>query len=185
MNDIDIISLYHSRQEQSIQETAKKYGSYCYRISFNILSQKEDAEECVNDTWLSAWNSMPPAIPNSLRHFLGCITRNLSISRYRSNHAKKRYNGMELILSELEDCIPSANQIDEIIEGNVLSSIISDWLLTLSAIDRVLFVRRYWYGDSIDSLAKESGFTPRNLTQKMLRLRRRLKKYLEQEGVTL
>ena len=186
MKDMEIISLFHKRMEQAIYETEKKYGVYCHRIASNILSIKEDAEECVNDTYLSAWNSMPPAIPKSLKTFLGCITRNLSISRYRANHAKKRYAGMELLLSELEDCIPtSKNNIDEMIDLHVLSEIISDWLDTLSSLDRALFVRRYWYGDTIATLAAESGYSSPKLTQKMLRLRRKLKKYLEQEGVNL
>lgn len=185
MDDKQIIELYFNREESAIMETAHKYGAFCHRIAMNILSIREDAEECVNDTYLAAWKKMPPEMPNSLCAFLGRITRNLSISRYRSNHAKKRYSGMEVLLSELNDCIPSMEQTEQIIERNRLSSLISDWLDTLPKDDCTLFVRRYWYGEPVKLLAKQYGCTPNRMTQRLLRLRNSLKTILEKEGAAL
>lgn len=107
MEDREIVALYHARDEGAISETAAKYGAFCLRIALNLLGIREDADECVNDTWLAAWRRMPPELPASLRAFLGRITRNLSISRYRQTRARKRYAGMEALLSELDDCVPS------------------------------------------------------------------------------
>lgn len=185
MDDERIIGLYFQRNEMAIAETERKYGAFCHHIALNILSIREDAQECVNDTYHAAWTQMPPVFPHSLKAFLGRITRNLSISRYRANHAKKRYHGMEVLLSELEDCIPSNEPVELVIEHMELSRIISDWLDSLPSEDSLLFVRRYWYGDSIRHLAARSGCTPAQMSQRMLRLRKNLKNVLESEGVAI
>lgn len=185
MEDKQIIALYFQRNETAITETAKKYGTFCHKIAMNILSVHEDAEECVNDTYHSVWNQIPPVNPCSFRAFLGRITRNLSISRFRSMHAKKRYHGIELMLSELEECIPSSSNVELVIETQELSMYLSDWLHAQTDDDAMLFVRRYWYGDSVQNLAEKSGTTPAKMAQTMLRLRKSLKSYLEQKGVTL
>lgn len=185
MEDTQIIALYFQRNESAITETATKYGAFCHKIAMNILSIHEDAEECVNDTYHSVWNRIPPANPCSFRAFLGRITRNLSISRFRAMRAKKRYHGMELMLLELEECIPASNTVEMTIEMQELSMYISDWLYTQSEKDAMLFVRRYWYGDSVQDLAKNTDTTAAKMAQTMLRLRKSLKTYLEQKGVTL
>ena len=185
MEDRQIIELYFQRNETAITETANKYGAFCHKIAMNILSIREDAEECVNDTYHSVWNQIPPTNPNSFRAFLGRITRNLSISRFRTLRAQKRYAGMELMLSELEECIPATNTIERTIESNELTGYINEWLTALPEHDAMLFLRRYWYGDSVKDLAKKTNTTAAKMAQTMLRLRKSLKAYLEQKGVTL
>lgn len=185
MDDYKIIELYYAREEQAITETDTKYGPFCRTIALNILSVREDAEECVNDTWHAAWTRMPPDLPKSLKAFLGRITRNLSISRFRMNRAKKRYDGMEVLLSELDDCVPDVRGVEETVDEHRLSALISDWLDSLNVEDCTLFVRRYWYGDSVKSMADKWNCTPNKMAQRMLRLRRELKTFLEKEGVAL
>lgn len=185
MDDEQIIKLYYSREEQAITETEQKYGTFCKQMALKFLHILQDAEECVNDTYYVAWNRMPPELPRSLRTFLGGIIRNLSISRYRASRAKKRYAGIEIMLSELEDCIPACGSVEEVVDEHQLSALISDWLDSLPDIDAALFVRRYWYGDHISELAAACGCQPRQMTQRMLRLRRRLKLFLEGQGVMI
>ena len=118
MEDDKIIALYWARKEEAISETDRKYGSYCRSISFRILNDKEDSEECVNDTWLHTWNAIPPGKPEFLAGFLGKIVRNLSISKYRAGHAQKRGSGeTQALLDELEECIPSGKSVEDEIEG--------------------------------------------------------------------
>lgn len=183
MEDKQIIALYHQRKEQAIAETDAKYGALCRRIALNVLGIREDAEECVNDTYHSAWRRMPPDWPKSLQAFLGRMTRNIAISRFRADHAKKRYGAMEIMLSELEDCIPDPADVEQIVDARQLSALISHWLDTLPREDRSLFIRRYWYGDSLQALAGDC--TPARLAQRMYRLRKQLKTFLEAEGVSI
>lgn len=185
MEDKQIVSLYHARDERAIAETDAKYGKYCHRIAKNLLTIHEDAEECVNDTYLAAWNTMPPEKPSLLSAFLSRIVRNLAISRFRRDHAKKRYDGITLMLSELDDCIPSTENVEHTVEANALSDILSDWLDTLTVCDRALFIRRYYDGESIKMLAKASGMSPQALSSRLFTLRTRLKATLEEKGVVL
>ncbi len=185
MEDQQIIELYFNRDENALVETAKKYGAFCLRIARNVLTLLEDAEECVNDTWHTAWNQIPPTRPDSFKAFLGRIVRNCSISKYRAAHAKKRFNGLEVMLSELEECIPATGSVEQEIEAKELTGYINGWLATLSQEDRVLFVRRYWYGEEVRDLAKKTGVSAVQMTQKMLRLRRKLKAFLEEKGVVV
>ena len=185
MEDNQIIELYFSRDESALLETAKKYGTFCLHIAMNVLSVREDAEECVNDTYHTAWNQIPPTRPDSFKAFLGKIARNFAISKYRVLHAKKRFNGLEVMLSELNDCVPAAGDVEQAIEAKELSESINEWLGSLTAEDRALFVRRYWYGDEVRDLAKRCGISAARMSQKMLRLRRRLKSFLEEKGVVL
>lgn len=185
MDDQQIIALYHSRSEAAIRETDRKYGPFCRRIAMNILGIPEDAEECVSDTWHTAWRQMPPERPRSLKAFLGRITRNLSVSRFRAARAQKRYKGLEILLSELEECIPAAGGVEHTVEVQELGESISNWLERLPEEDRILFIRRYWYGDAVKELAAEKKCTENQMAQRMYRLRGQLKMYLESEGVTL
>lgn len=185
MEDAQIIRLYFNRDEAAISETAAKYGAFCHGIAINILSIEADAEECVNDTYLRAWNSIPPQQPVRLGVWLGAIVRNLALDLWNKNHRKKRDAGMTLLLSELEDCIPSSATVDREIEGQELTKILNEWLASLSKSDRILFIRRYWMGERIQLLAKESGLSPQSVTKRMYRLRKNLKSILEREGYSL
>ena len=123
MNDQEIIALYWAKEDRAISATAEKYGSYCHAIAYNILYDRFDAEECVNDTYLGAWNSIPPQRPNRLAAFLGKITRNLALNRYKHNHAAKRSGGqVEIALSELENCIPDVKGVEQVEEEALLVS---------------------------------------------------------------
>lgn len=183
MDDLAIIELYHRREERAIAESNKKYGALCRSIALRLLGFREDAEECVNDTWFAAWNQMPPARPRALGAFLGRITRNLSISRWRKDHAKKRYSDMEILLSELEDCVPAAGTVEEVWERQQLAGAISGWLDGLDAEDRRIFIRRYWYGEPVKTIAAERGEGANALSQRLRRLRKHLQTFLESRGV--
>ena len=185
MEDAQIVSLYWARSEDAIRETDAKYGAFCRTLAGNILSSREDAEECVNDTWHHAWNAMPEERPGLLRAWLGKVVRNLALDRWRSSHAQKRYDGMERLLSELEDCVPARETVEESVEAAELGRVISTWLSALPEGDAALFVRRYWNGDALNALAKAQGVTAAKLAQKMYRLRLSLKTTLEQEGIAL
>jgi len=182
MHDAQIVELYWNRDERAITESDSHYGAYCRRIAMNILSSYEDSEECVNDTWCRTWDNVPPQRPDSLAAFFGRIIRNLSISRYRASHAKKRFDGVAILLSELDDCVPSSMSVTQAVEGKVLTGIIDRWLDSLTKEDRVLFVRRYWYSDAINVLASECGVTQNQMAQRMMKLRRDLRTTLEKEG---
>lgn len=185
MDDLEIIELYWARNESAIEETKNKYERFLYRISYNILSNREDSQECLNDTYLRAWNSIPPERPKSFMAYLGRIVRNLSIDTWKKSRAQKRFSGGDLLLSELEDCIPSENTVWTEIENKDLTRIINSWLRTLSKEDRLLFVRRYWYGDPLKDLAGLIGRKPNKLASYMYRLRTDLKAVLEEEGVSI
>lgn len=185
MEDSQIINLYWSRDQAAIHETDIKYGRMLETISYNILSNHEDCKECINDTYYNVWNAIPPKRPNSLTAYLGRIVRNLSINRWHQQRAQKRYNGIEVMLSELSDCVPSKDNIETDIETKELAKSISNWISGLAIDDRVLFLRRYWFGDSLNNLAEESKTTPNKLAGRMYRLRQSLKKSLEREDVYL
>lgn len=184
MDDAAIISLYWSRDESAISETEYRYGKYCRSIAERILSSAEDAEECVSDTWLNAWNAIPPQRPDSLSAFLGRIVRNLSISRWRKEHAQKRFSGLEALLSELEDCLPAPDRVEKEVEGGELTAAVERWLEGLEKEDRVLFLQRYWYGEEVKALAKAEGMGANRMAKRLMRLRRDLKRELEKEGFT-
>ncbi|MCC8077133.1 MAG: sigma-70 family RNA polymerase sigma factor [Oscillospiraceae bacterium] len=185
MEDDEIVTLYQRRDEQAIRATAEKYGGYCLHIAQNLLGIREDAEECVNDVYFALWSRIPPELPRCLRTFLGRVTRNISISRFRALRAQKRYSGMEILLSELDDCVPATENVERAAEQRALPGIISDWLESLPTDDCILFVRRYWYGDTTKALAQRTSCTENQMAQRMLRLRKSLKHYLEQKGVSL
>ena len=183
MEDNTIIQLYFDRDERAISCTDEKYGALCTRIAKNIVQSREDAEECVSDTWHTAWCSMPPTWPESLRAFLSRITRNLAISRVRQETAQKR--GGTQLLCELSDCVPDTYTPERLAVLREITDCLSCWLESLSPDDRALFVRRYYFGDDLKTLGICCGQTERQLAQRMLRLRRKLKKTLEQEGIAI
>lgn len=186
MNDNKIIDLYWQRSESAILETDKKYGRYCHTIAYNILYNDEDAEECVNDTYMRTWKSIPPQRPECLSAFLGKITRNLSIDRYRKSERKKRSGiQVELVLSELEDCIYSKNGIEEMMKEKFLVQCINQFLYRLPEKKRNIFIRRYWYLYPIAQIAKQYSMSENKVTLMLFRMRKDLKFYLEEEGITL
>jgi len=185
LEDMQIIELYWQRDEQAISETDKKYGPFCLRLAMNILRSFQDSEECVSDTYGRCWDTIPPQRPDYFRAYLGRIVRNLSISRYRAHHAQKRYSGAEVLLSELEDCVPAPDSVQRTVEAGELSEMISNWLESLPREDQALFLRRYWNGDSVQELARELGIRPNAMTKRLLRLREGLRQYLEGKGVAL
>ena len=183
MEDSKIVQLYWNRDQSAIAHTAKKYGKYCTKIAKNILGNEEDAEECVNDTYMKAWNSMPDHRPEILSTFLGKITRNLSFNRYKHNHAEKRGGGeIPIVLDELNECVSGTANIEQEIEYQELVMAINEFLATLSADKRVMFVCRYWYADSVSDIAKQYGVRENTVSMTLLRLRRKLEKYLKERG---
>ena len=185
MEDSKILVLYWARDEVEIKETQAKYGGLCYSIAINILSSPQDSEECVNDTYNKAWQSIPPKRPNSLAAYLGRIVRNLSINRWNKNHAQKRFGGTEVLLSELSQCAPSREDVEGEIQSREITKVLNNWLRSLSQGDRVLFLRRYWFCETLNALAREWGTTPNKLAGRMYRLRQSLRIELEKEGIWL
>lgn len=186
MTDAEIIELYWMRSESAITRTAVRYGMFCMKISMNILSNKEDAEECVNDTYLRTWNALPPERPNSLSAFLGRITRNLSLDKYKARKAQKRGEGeTALLLSELDELIPSGSNVENAVDESVLGELIDNFLSGIGKDDRIVFVRRYWYGDSISDITQRFKVSESKIKTGLFRTRQKLKDYLEKEGVTI
>ena len=186
MEDSKIIRLYWERSEQAISETAKKYGRYCHFIALNILCNESDSEECVNDTYLRVWNCIPPKQPNRLQTFLGKITRNLALNRYEKQSAKKRGGGqIPLILDELGECISSAACTENIVDEIVIKDALDAFLKSLPVHTRKIFVRRYWYMDSVKEIAAAYGLTENKVCVTLFRTRAKLKELFEKEGITL
>ncbi len=184
MEDAKIIELYNQRNETAITETEHKFGPMLYKIAMNILSNREDSEEALSDTYEKAWESIPPEKPRFLGAWLGKITRNFSISKWRKNKAQKR-DGIEIMLSELEECIPSSFNTEQESEAAETTKAINLWLKDLEKEDRVIFIRRYWYGDSVQNLAQRLKISPKKLSSKLYRLRASLRIALEKEGIAL
>ena len=186
MDDIKIVQLYWERDQNAITETEAKYGNYCTSIAINILGNNEDAEECVNDTYMNAWNSMPPHRPTMLSTFLGKITRNLAFNRYKHNNADKR-GGSEIsaVLDELSECVSGKNNVEQEIEYKELVKAIDSFLDTLSPEKRSIFVCRYWYTDSISEIAKQFHMRENTVSMTLNRIRLKLKKYLIDGGYEL
>lgn len=183
MRDEEIIELYFSRSESAISETALKYGNYCGYISQNILDSKDDAEECVNDAYLAAWSTIPPKRPQNLKTYLGKLTRNISIKKREKHKAAKRGGGCaNIVLSELEECIASDNSVEDSIDNAALTECINSFLSSLPPINRVVFVRRYWYVSSISEIAEQYDMSENKVKSILFRLRKRLKEHLGKEG---
>lgn len=182
MEDSRIIELFYARSEQAIKELSKKYGALCTHVARNILNSRQDAEECVNDAYLGVWNTIPPENPNPLRTYICRIVRNLSIMRYHSNTAKKRNSYYDAALDELEDCITSASSVEDEISVRELSRLLDAFLDNLDVENRVIFVRRYWYSDSVSEIAERLGVSSNNISVRLSRIRSKLKKFLEKEG---
>ena len=182
MEDQGIVALFFERSEQAIVETDKKYGGYCYSIAYNILSSREDSEESVNDTYLTAWNTIPPRRPNLLNAFLGKITRHISIDRWRKRSAQKRGgNEMILALDELGECV-GTRSLEAEISRRELPRSLNDFLAALPETERNVFLSRYWYLDSIEAITKITGFSQSKVASMLHRTREKLRKRLSEEG---
>ena len=184
MKDAEIVELYWNRDEAAIAATSERYGNYCYSIAYHILQCSEDAKECVNDTYWKAWQSIPPQRPSRLATYLGKITRNLSIDRCKRLSAQKRGNGQaELALQELEGCIPAAAEMDQIVDEIVLTNAINQFLRQQPHTERNIFVGRYWHLYSISDLAQAYSMRESKVASLLFRMRKKLKHYLEKEGI--
>lgn len=183
MDDNQIVQLYWDRDPNAIKYTSMKYENYCTTIAKNILGSIEDAEECVNDTYMNTWNSIPTCRPNSLHAFLGKITRNISFNRYKMNHADKR-GGSEipLILDELSECVSGTDTVETEMDYRELVQTINEFLGTLSEEKRNIFVLRYWYSESVSKIAKTHGMRENAVSMTLNRLRAKLKAYLAERG---
>ena len=183
MEDRHIVKLYWNRDENAIAQTDLKYGSYCRKIAFSILSDREDTEECVNDTWLQTWNSIPPKWPEVLRTYLGKICRNIAINLYEKLHAMKRGEGQTAAcLEELSEVVGTGSQAGEEAEAHQLTESISRFLSGLDARTRNMFVQRYWYMMSVKDIARENRMSESKVKMSLLRTREKLKEYLQKEG---
>ena len=183
LDDSEIIELFFERSEQAIIELSKKYGSVLTKIANNILNNQFDAEECVNDAYLGAWDTIPPQRPQPLLSYVCRIVRNLAVKKYHSNTAAKRNSTYDVSLDELENCFPSSNSVEDEFNAKETARIIDEFLEALDEENRVMFVRRYWHAASIEELAELFHTSKHNISVRLSRTREKLKKHLIKEGV--
>lgn len=186
MEDSQIVALYFERDQRAIEETAAKYGPYCFSIAYNILRNREDAEEAVSDTYLGVWATIPPHKPVILSTFLGKITRRTAIKQWEKSRARKRGGGeLALALEELSEFIPGGSTPDTVLETRELTRILNEFLRSLSKEERSVFVCRYWYLDSIADIAARFRFSQSKVKSMLFRTRKKLQATLNKEGITL
>ena len=183
MTDEEIIGLFFERSEQAISELAEKHGGAVGRVALNILGDEEDAEECVNDTWLAVWDRIPPERPSPLRTYVCRIARNLAAKRVHANTAQKRNSRYDAALDELAECVPDPAGVEESVEARELARSINAFLDTLPYEDKFLFMRRYWYADSLREIAETAGMRYSAAAVRLHRVREKLRKHLMKEGV--
>ena len=185
MEDLKIIELFYKRSEQAIIELSNKYGAICRKVANNILNNRQDTEECLNDAYLGAWNTIPPQNPNPLLTYICRIVRNLAIKRYHTNTAAKRNSIYDIALDELENCFPSADTVETEWEAKEITESINRFLACLEEDNRIMFVQRYWYSSSITELAELFHTSKHNVSVRLSRIRAKLRKHLIKEGVFL
>lgn len=183
MQDKEIVALYFDRNEKAIEYTQQKYRAYCHSVAHRLLRDEQDDEECLNDVWLAAWESIPPNRPLSLKSYLGRITRNLSAKRLRDINRKKRGKDLTVYLEELSDALPADDGVESSLESAVLREAIERFLMRQSAVNRSLFICRYYYLDSIGELALRFGLSENSVKLRLLRLREKLREELVKEGI--
>ena len=182
MEDKQIVELYWARSESAISETANKYGRYCHYIAYQILTNDEDAEEVVNDTYLKAWNTIPPQRPDPLKSYVGTISRQLALNVYKEQHTQKRGGQVSLVLDELSDCIPNPENHENIGESIALSEALSRFLRALPQKTRNIFIRRYFYMSPVAEIARDFSMKESNVTMHLHRTRKKLEQFLKKEG---
>ncbi len=183
IEDEKIIELFFERSEKCIQELDIKYGKVCHKLSYNIVNNRQDAEECVNDAYLGAWNAIPPATPNPLLTYICRIVRNISLKTYYKKEAAKRSSHYTIAMEEIEACIADQNTVEDEIEARELAHIIENFLNTLTIENRVIFMRRYWFSDSCKDIAEFVGLTEKNISVRLTRIRQKMKAYLAEREV--
>ena len=183
LEDSKIIELFFDRSEEAITELSKKYGQVCKSVAENILNNQLDSEECVNDAFLAVWNTIPPQKPEHLLSYVCRIVRNLAIKKYHANTAQKRNSIYDVALDEIKECFPSSVSVEDEIESVEFSKEIDRFLESMAKQCRILFVRRYYYSDSIEELAELFRTSKHNISVRLSRMRKKLKKYLIKEGV--
>ena len=180
VSDGEIVERYLSRDESALSATAERYGGFLLAVSMNVLHSRADAEECVSDTYLACWNTVPPARPNSLKAYLGALCRNISLDRYKRLHAEKRGGGRTaILLSEIAEFLPAEADYEE----GPAAEVINEFLGTLAGAERIVFVRRYWYADDVREVAARTGFSESKVKSMLFRLRKKLRKKLISEGI--
>ncbi len=185
MDDNQIIELYWARKEEAIRETSLKYGRLCSHIAGNILSSPEDSEECVNDTYFAVWNAIPDERPNRFSAFVSKITRNQALKKFEYLSAAKRNPAAVTSLEELGDCVSGTESVESEVEAKRIENIIDKFLWRQGIEKRNIFIRRYWYFDSVESICKDTGFSQSKVKSMLYQMRLKLKKYLESEGIEL
>ena len=185
VEDSKIVELYWSRAEAAIAESERKYGKYCYAIAYNILHSDPDSEECVNDTYLRAWETMPPQKPNALSAYLGRITRNLALNRLSYKTREKRAEGYVAVLDEVSEMLPDASTMPEEADDVALRESINAFLRSLDANTRIVFVRRYWYNSAIAEIAADYSIPVGTVKSTLSRTRKRFRDHLEKEGICI
>ena len=183
IEDEKIIDLFFNRSEKAIQELDIKYGKVCHKLSYNILNNKQDAEECVNDAYLGAWNAIPPTRPNPLLSYIVKIVRNISLKIYWRKEAAKRSGHYKIALEEIEGYIADQKTVEDEIEARELARIIEEFLDTLTVENRVIFMRRYWFADSYKDIAEFLGLSEKNISVRLTRIREKMKQYLIEREV--
>ncbi len=183
LEDEKIIELFFKRSENAITELSQKYGQLCMTVSMNILGNNEDAEECVNDSYFGVWNAIPPHKPDNLTAFLCKIVRNLSLKRCSRNSAEKRKSNYGVCIDELDECLLSANTVESELEFGELSGTLDKFIAQLDKTNQFLFVRRYWFMDSYESLSKSTGIKEQAIRTRLSRIRSNLKKFLAEQEV--
>ena len=183
IEDEKIIELFFERSEQAIRILDSKYGKVCHSLSYNIVNNRQDAEECVNDAYLGAWNTIPPTKPNPLQAYICKIVRNLSLKLYYRKEAAKRSSTYEIAMHELEEYLPAPNTVEAEIEARELVRIIESFLDTLSEENCVIFMRRYWFSDTYAEIAKRVGLSEKNVSVRLTRIRKQMKDYLIEREV--
>ncbi|MBQ9384444.1 MAG: sigma-70 family RNA polymerase sigma factor [Ruminiclostridium sp.] len=183
MDDNTIVEMYFQRNEAALRETQTKYGRYLFGVAYNILANNEDCSECLNDTYLNAWNSIPPTRPLRLGCYLAAVMRNIAISRFRREHTKSRAGSQYAVsLDELEECVSGGVLPDRVVDSQLIGKCISDWLRILSSEVRIIFVCRYFYCDSVHDIASRMGLNENTVKSTLMRARQGLKAYLIKEG---
>lgn len=183
MEDQEIVGLYWQRNEEAIRETERKYGRYCFEIAYHVLYEKESVKECLQDTWIAAWDSIPPHRPENLRTYLGKIVRNLAINTYEKMNAQKRRGAeTELALDELSEVIGKPSDVEEYVKEEMLKDSINRFLRRCEKETRIFFIQRYWYMMSVEEIAKENKVTVSKVKMNLSRTRERLRDHLREEG---